>query len=78
MAKRTFVGTSLCGGFGGDSEKIFQSGHVRVLIKCGGIPARISNALVRGGTYLVSYVTEDIVSEEGKDILVKKGDVEKI
>lgn len=78
MPERTFVGISMCGGSGADFEKVFQSGHTRILIRIDGFPAEKSNELVRGGKYRVSYMTEDITKTEGDDIFLRKGTAAKI
>ena len=83
MSEKTFVGICLSSGNGAEHKKIFQSGCARVLVDIAGIPAKIGNALVRGGLYLVSYKTEHIVRKEGDDIsrddtYVRKADIESI
>ena len=83
MSEKTFVGICLSSGSGTEHKKIFQSGCTRVLVDITGIPAKIGNALVRGGTYIVSYLTEYVDRKEGNDIsrddtYVCKANIERI
>lgn len=78
MEKASFVGVCMSGPGGADFPKVFQSGHVKLLVE--GLPAQTMNTLKRGMSYEILYDLDQVrvVKGESDVFRVRKAEATKL
>ncbi|MFA5986776.1 MAG: hypothetical protein WC819_05520 [Parcubacteria group bacterium] len=78
MEKASFVGVCMSGPGGADFPKVFQSGHVKLLVE--GLPAQTMNTLKRGASYEILYDLDQVhvVQEEPEIFRDRKAEATKL